>query len=456
MNVRNLTARLAAISPLLLSVFLVGLPSADAQNPDYNLRLTDAVSISPGVADVSVILDNQGGPVEAWSYSLCHDATVVRPFASQLGPEASQLNGGMGPEFYVADVLYDSGVRVVAVIDFMNMETLPVGIDQKIGGFSYSTYGTVGTVTSVTFCDTVGQPPTPTLVVVDVMEEVPVTTEGLVTIGFQDLSPPTDPNNPPASDWIFRIQGQVAAFDDTTGIGSTTVLPLFYQVPAMGDTFDETAGISCSVSHDPSQMTAVDVDPGPFLSVVNGGNPPGFFAGNLLVNGWTMGVVYDLFGQETAIIGSPTPMCEVVYDTVPAAFIGSGPKQVSLQWDILGTPLVRNVVVVNGLSEGAQLINGNLDWIVPSPSEFVRGDANADGGVDIADPISLIEYLFSSGTAPTCLASGDANSDGLIDVSDPIFIVGYLFQMAAPPGPPFPDCALVPSVLSCFLFNSCP
>jgi len=32
------------------------------------------------------------------------------------------------------------------------------------------------------------------------------------------------------------------------------------------------------------------------------------------------------------------------------------------------------------------------------------------------------------------------NADGLLDIADPVYLLGYRFGMGAPPPPPFPDC----------------
>ena len=48
---------------------------------------------------------------------------------------------------------------------------------------------------------------------------------------------------------------------------------------------------------------------------------------------------------------------------------------------------------------------------------FVRGDANGDGAVDVADAISSLSYLFQAG-ALDCLDAGDTNDDGEFDVAE--------------------------------------
>ncbi len=67
-------------------------------------------------------------------------------------------------------------------------------------------------------------------------------------------------------------------------------------------------------------------------------------------------------------------------------------------------------------------------------STGVRGDANADGQVDISDPLGLLSYFFLGSKAPACLGAGDFNLDGKLDLTDPIAILGTLFLGAPTPG----------------------
>ncbi len=60
-----------------------------------------------------------------------------------------------------------------------------------------------------------------------------------------------------------------------------------------------------------------------------------------------------------------------------------------------------------------------------------RGDANADGGLDLSDPVFTLQYLFRGGDVPPCMAAADANADGRIDISDPTFTLNFLFNAGA-------------------------
>jgi D-alanyl-D-alanine carboxypeptidase len=83
--------------------------------------------------------------------------------------------------------------------------------------------------------------------------------------------------------------------------------------------------------------------------------------------------------------------------------------------------------------------------ICEPPAPFVRGDANADGQLDIGDAVFVLSYLFSNGSAPPCLHAADANDDGAVDVADGVFVLQYLFAKGPAIPPPHPDCGADPS-----------
>lgn len=61
------------------------------------------------------------------------------------------------------------------------------------------------------------------------------------------------------------------------------------------------------------------------------------------------------------------------------------------------------------------------------PMQFLRGDSNRSGEVDISDAVNTLSYLFSGGVAIQCLDAADANDSGEIDISDAVFALGFLF-----------------------------
>lgn len=70
---------------------------------------------------------------------------------------------------------------------------------------------------------------------------------------------------------------------------------------------------------------------------------------------------------------------------------------------------------------------------------WIRGDANADGTVDISDAVAILADLFLGVTVrPACTTALDANADGRADLSDAVFILGFLFQGGTDIAAPFP------------------
>ena len=86
--------------------------------------------------------------------------------------------------------------------------------------------------------------------------------------------------------------------------------------------------------------------------------------------------------------------------------------------------------------------------------DFVRGDCNVDGGVDVADAISLLGVLFSGADPSSCRDSCDGNDDGTQDIADAITVLGFLFTQGSPFPAPYPNCAADPTSdsLDCLLY----
>jgi len=126
------------------------------------------------------------------------------------------------------------------------------------------------------------------------------------------------------------------------------------------------------------------------------------------------------------------------------------------------TPAVGNVAFVNGMQGSGQPVQ-NVATIEGGTSEFVcmqaaqvvirpvvdptflRGDANGDAKVDIADPIWIVNELFRGGPASGCQKAADANDDGTVDVTDVTSLVSYQFMGGDAPALPFPDCGTDPT-----------
>src|SRR5262245_17226488 len=59
-------------------------------------------------------------------------------------------------------------------------------------------------------------------------------------------------------------------------------------------------------------------------------------------------------------------------------------------------------------------------------AEFIRGDANGDGVVSLADAVLLRDSLFISGTPLPCPDAGDANDNEDLDIVDLVAIYALM------------------------------
>lgn len=114
---------------------------------------------------------------------------------------------------------------------------------------------------------------------------------------------------------------------------------------------------------------------------------------------------------------------------------------------------VLDSVAFEGLSEGSsfgRLLDGADDLgLLPTPSPglsnsevitFVRGDVDGDLRITVLDAIRLIAILFEGDSRrPPCEFALDVNADGNVNLTDPVFLLDFLLGLAPPIPPPFPE-----------------
>ena len=95
----------------------------------------------------------------------------------------------------------------------------------------------------------------------------------------------------------------------------------------------------------------------------------------------------------------------------------------------------------NSVLSSDSLIEGN----------FIRGDANSDGIVDLTDAIYLLNFLFQGGPTSKCQDAVDTNDDGIVDLTDAIYLLNHLFVGGKSPHSPYPGAGSDPTKdqLSC-------
>jgi len=132
----------------------------------------------------------------------------------------------------------------------------------------------------------------------------------------------------------------------------------------------------------------------------------------------------------------------------PAIDAGSPEEAPGVDLDLHARPCGRGVDI------GAYEFGG----CVLEAADFSRGDANADGRVNIADAVFTLQYLFASAEEPLCLDALDSNDDSRLNLADPIATLMYLFGGGVDLPAPFGRCGpdRTPDGLSCKAFPICP
>ncbi|MCA8960842.1 MAG: dockerin type I repeat-containing protein [Planctomycetes bacterium] len=222
----------------------------------------------------------------------------------------------------------------------------------------------------------------------------------------------------------------------------------------------DSEGFSMSCTFDVDWLSVEDVEYGPEFDAWT----PDFFATAALANGWTCGVVYWFLGVPPSGLDwpdftEPGDAITITYSVdADAPFLATGDDATAnLIWASIGSPSVANVVVAGGDNLAADLVDGSLTFT--RQVDYIRGDMNTDGQLDIADVFTAEDYLFLGGETPSCLAALDVNSDLTIDIADIIRLLSYLFLGDAPPAEPFASCGHDPTDgprIDCLEYQVCP
>jgi hypothetical protein len=128
-------------------------------------------------------------------------------------------------------------------------------------------------------------------------------------------------------------------------------------------------------------------------------------------------------------------------------------------WSLQGEDL--RVTLPNTLSGGSHLLcvlsgfsetwwRGGVPWTriefaIACNDPFLRGDANADGDVNVADAVCILQYLFAGGSPIACPDAVDANDDERLNLADAVYILQYLFANGPAIPPPTGTCGLDPT-----------
>jgi hypothetical protein len=250
---------------------------------------------------------------------------------------------------------------------------------------------------------------------------------------------------------FWPLTGTMRATDATGSPGQAVEIRI-----VLDDLTTVANGWSLGFRHDGTQLSLIGVENGATTQTVNNGAPPDFQELTLDAgscdppepDGFTVGVVINFTGAADLPPGTDYELYLVEYEILapaPATAI------VDFSFD-LGCPPYAVVLVHSGASLIPAMRAGRIQI---EELSFIRGDANDDGQVDLADPVLILDVLFGDGSMG-CEVAADANQSDVIDVADPVYLLNYLFIDGPEPPAPFPSCGVGFSSLSCVSYVSCP
>ncbi len=406
---------------------------------------TDLMGPSGTSLQMPILLDIATGmaDLEGWSYGVCHDFTQLVPTQAINGSTTDTVQNGTPAGFVQIAVDVGSptevgGVSVGVVICLIGCATLPAGLGYELMLIDYDLIAPNGTDANLSFCDTAGAPPVATVVVVSGQAIVPTQLSTSINI---DIVP-------------FVLEFGTSAPVEQ---GGSVTLPMIL------NNSQPVYGFSFGVENDPAVLAVTSVDEGTALAGFNGGEAS-FFHEDLSPSGgtgFTLGCVFSFSGTNATLPpGGPYELATATYDVLGSAPLGDTILNFveTLSPPAPAPPVALRISI--GDDSVVPVISSGFVTVEEGGVLFVRGDLNNNPGIDLSDPIGLLNYLFSGGIDPTCFDAGDFDDSGAIDIGDAINLLGFLFSGGGPPAGPFPDCGVDPSGdadgLACVDSASCP
>jgi hypothetical protein len=235
--------------------------------------------------------------------------------------------------------------------------------------------------------------------------------------------------------------------DDFVAVPETTELTLGHTglaIPITGGNDTPIRAYSIRVCFDPAVLECVDLS----LAGTRGEGATGF-AKSISTSCATATVTFSPSCPPQIAPGTGTYL-NLIVNVKPTAPLG--PTTLTFTG---GIPPATAMTTCAGSVIGLSLQSGAVTIV---PEEFTRGDDNADGAVDIADPIYCLDFQYGGGPVPPCRDAGDFDDSGRYDIADCVANLCRQFGDCVDPPPPFGVCGPDPTAgdpLGCARFVPC-
>ncbi len=151
---------------------------------------------------------------------------------------------------------------------------------------------------------------------------------------------------------------------------------------------------------------------------------------------FTMVILID----HQSIVTLPMAPDGIVVAAMTVHAAGPVDSQVNVKFsNLVGDPRV-DTVVLQGVVSYDPAVKRAAQIVFGADPSFIRGDANDDGAVNIADAIYILQNLFAGGPLIPCPDAADANDDEAVNLADAIYLLQKLFAGGPAIPPPHPAC----------------
>jgi len=101
-------------------------------------------------------------------------------------------------------------------------------------------------------------------------------------------------------------------------------------------------------------------------------------------------------------------------------------------WAVPDTPSDNCLIIISDVANGIPSDTSDYYFCI---IDYLPGDADGNGTVDLGDILFLISYLYKGGPAPVPMAVGNVNADCVVDLGDVLYLISYLYKGGPAPQP---------------------
>jgi len=444
-------------SPALTNLLVQGGQSVDASNgltlsgdtsamsigapPPATLSVEDATADSSGEGTARILLENSG-ETQGFVLSITHAAAALTLDSIDLD---GTVTDSVGAEFTAINT-YSGGGTCGVVLDFsapFDGQTIPAGVGSHIANYNYSDTVEVyfegdpipaDQITNLIFTDgAFGAPPLNNVVVTGGLSISPDVVDGTFS---------TPPVAIPSEDTVLWMETDFDGGD--AYVGEVGNLCFYY-----ADADDNIQGLTMTACYDCDLTVGTDWDwqgsiveqVGVEYLAVQVDDDPDDGDGCEIVVAILMDALPPFEGQS---LPQTTDLNEgrLLIGCLPVTVDDTAEcdQEQEINWcngiNGTGSVVLYNNVVID--FESIQNYERNDTSVMVVPEDiFQRGDCNGDDKVDLADSAAILANQFN-GFPINCADACDANDDGVLNMADSVSLLNYLFKFGTEPPAPGP------------------